>query len=57
MKPRILQVVLDMQYVGEKMVATLARELSDEFDFSFCCLDTVGLLGEDLQREGLSVTA
>lgn len=57
MKPKILQVVLDMQYVGEKMVATLARRLSDEFDVSFCCLDTVGLLGEDLQREGFKVTA
>ncbi|MBW2108101.1 MAG: glycosyltransferase family 4 protein [Deltaproteobacteria bacterium] len=57
MKPKILQVVLDMQYVGEKIVATLARKLSDEFQVSFCCLDTVGLLGEDLRREGFEITA
>lgn len=56
-KPNILQVVLDLQYVGEKMVASLARSVSDEFNVMFCCLDRVGMLGEDLQREGFFVTS
>lgn len=57
MKPRILQVVLDMQYVGEKVVAALSREISDEFEVMFCCLDRIGLLGKDLQKERFFLTS
>lgn len=56
MKPKILQVVLDMQYVGEKVVAALSKAVSDEFEVMFCCLDKIGLLGEELKREGFDVT-
>lgn len=55
MKPRIMQVVLDLQFVGEKMVAALVRRLAGEFSFCFCCLDRVGLLGERLREEGFPV--
>lgn len=41
-----------MQFVGEKVVAALSREISDEFEVMFCCLDRIGLLGEELQKEG-----
>ena len=56
MKPTILQVVLDMQFVGEKVVSALARAISDEFNVMFCCLDRIGLLGEELQKEGFFLT-
>jgi glycosyltransferase involved in cell wall biosynthesis len=57
MKPKILQVVLDMQFVGEKVVAALARAISDEFEVMFCCLDRIGLLGERLRKEGFFFTS
>lgn len=57
MKPTILQVVLDMQFVGEKVVAALSREISDEFEVMFCCLDRIGLLGEELQKEGFFIVS
>jgi len=55
MKHNLLQVVLDLQFVGEKVVVALAKEVSDEYNIFFCCLDRVGLLGEDLQKEGFFV--
>ena len=57
MKYNLLQVVLDLQFVGEKVVAALAREVSGEYNVFFCCLDRVGLLGEELQKEGFFVKA
>ena len=57
MKPNLLLVVLDLQFVGEKVVAALARSVSDRYNVFFCCLDQVGLLGEDLQKEGYFVKA
>lgn len=57
MKRNLLQVVLDLQFVGEKVVAALAREVSEEYNVFFCCLDRVGLLGEELQKEGFFVNA
>ncbi|MFX0195818.1 MAG: glycosyltransferase [Candidatus Hodarchaeota archaeon] len=55
-KPRILQVVLDLQFVGEKVVSSLSKAVSEEFTTMFCCLDRVGLLGEELAKEGFFVT-
>ena len=55
MKYNLLLVVLDLQFVGEKVVVALAKEVSDEYNVFFCCLDRVGLLGEDLQKEGFFV--
>jgi len=57
MKYNLLQVVLDLQFVGEKVVAAFAREVSGEYNVFFCCLDRVGLLGEELQKEGFFVKA
>lgn len=57
MKPRILQVVLDMQYVGEKVVSALSRAVSDEFEVMFCCLDRIGLLGQELEKKGFFITS
>jgi glycosyltransferase involved in cell wall biosynthesis len=56
-KPRILQVVLDLQFVGEKVVSSLAKASSDEFTTLFCCLDQIGLLGDELLKEGFFVTS
>jgi glycosyltransferase involved in cell wall biosynthesis len=57
MKHNLLQVVLDLQFVGEKVVVALAKEVSEEYNVFFCCLDRVGLLGEELQKEGFFVKA
>lgn len=57
MKYNILQVVLDLQFVGEKVVVALAKEVSNEYNVYFCCLDRIGLLGEQLQKEGFFVKA
>lgn len=38
-------------------MSALARAISDEFNVMFCCLDRIGLLGEELQKEGFFVTA
>ena len=57
MRPNLLQVVLDLQFVGEKVVVALGREVSGEYNVFFCCLDRVGLLGEELQKEGFFVKA
>src|SRR5205823_14931247 len=40
---------------AEVLVARLARRLRDRFAFRFLCLDELGSLGEELQREGFPV--
>jgi glycosyltransferase involved in cell wall biosynthesis len=56
-KPKILQVVLSLEFVGERVVVALAKSLLDQYDVMFCCLDKIGALGEELQKEGYSVVA
>src|SRR5207253_9335476 len=40
---------------AEVLVARLSRRLRDRFAFRFLCLDELGSLGEELQREGFPV--
>ncbi len=37
------------------MVAALSKAVSNEFNVTFCCLDRIGLLGEQLQKEDFPV--
>jgi sugar transferase (PEP-CTERM/EpsH1 system associated) len=50
--------VLHTLHVGgaEVLAARLARQLRDRYRFVFACLDELGSLGAELQREGFPVT-
>lgn len=52
----ILQVLHSLNVGGaEVLAAGLARQLSDEFQFVFACLDELGELGNALQAEGVNI--
>ena len=55
-RPAILQVLHTLEVGGAEMLAArLARRLRDRFRFVFVCLDGLGTLGAELQREGFVV--
>lgn len=55
-KITICQLLHSLDVGGAEMLAArLARRLRDRYRFVFACLDGVGPLGEELQREGFSV--
>jgi glycosyltransferase involved in cell wall biosynthesis len=52
----VCQVLHSLTVGGAEMLAyQLARGLRDRFQFVFACLDEIGLLGSDLQRQGFRV--
>jgi hypothetical protein len=52
----ICQVLHSLTIGGaEVLAAELARRLADRYRFVFACLDDLGLLGEQLRREGFLV--
>jgi glycosyltransferase involved in cell wall biosynthesis len=54
--PTICQVLHSLQVGGaEVLAARLARQLQGDYRFLFVCLDKLGSLGEELQREGFPV--
>jgi glycosyltransferase involved in cell wall biosynthesis len=53
---RLMQLVISLEIGGtERLVADLARRLRVEADITLCCLDRLGVWGEELQREGIPV--
>jgi glycosyltransferase involved in cell wall biosynthesis len=55
-KPTICQVLHSLGIGGaEVLAAQIAQRLSDRYRFVFACLDELGTLGEQLQREGFQV--
>ena len=56
-RPVICQVLHSLGIGGaEVLAAQIARRLSDRYRFVFACLDDLGTLGEQLQRDGFPVT-
>ncbi len=54
--PKICQVLHGMTVGGAEILADrLARQFSDCYEMTFVCLDEIGDLGENLQRDGFSV--
>ncbi|MGF1580089.1 MAG: glycosyltransferase [Gemmataceae bacterium] len=55
-KPTVCQVLHGLWVGGaEVLAARLARQLRDHYHFVFVCLDELGSLGKELQREGFRV--
>lgn len=55
-RPTVCQVLHSLRIGGaEVLAARLARQLSDRYRFVFACLDELGSLGEELQRDGFAV--
>src|SRR5262245_28271240 len=55
-RPVICQVLHGLRIGGaEVLAAGLARQLRDLYRFVFICLDELGELGEELQRDGFAV--
>lgn len=55
-KPTVCQLLHGLWVGGaEVLAARLARQLRDYYRFVFVCLDELGSLGEELQREGFRV--
>jgi L-malate glycosyltransferase len=53
---RVAQVLHSLRVGGAEMLAArVVRALRDEFSFVFFCLDELGSLGEQLQKEGFPV--
>lgn len=51
---RLMQLVLSLEIGGtERLVVDLARRLRGETEIALCCLDRLGVWGEELQREGI----
>lgn len=54
--PKVCQVLHSLTIGGaEVLAARLARRLQDRYEFAFACLDSLGILGEELRREGFAV--
>jgi glycosyltransferase involved in cell wall biosynthesis len=55
-RPVVCQVLHSLHVGGaEVLAAALARQLADQFQFVFACLDDLGPLGEELRQEGFPV--
>jgi glycosyltransferase involved in cell wall biosynthesis len=55
-RPVVCQLLHGLRVGGaEVLVARMARKLRERFHFHFACLDELGSLGEELQREGFAV--
>lgn len=53
---KLMQVVLSLNPGGtERLVVHLTRAARARFDVSVCCLDEIGLWGEDLRSQGIDV--